>query len=512
VANRVTKGVRVIGRYALHDEIAAGGMATVHFGRLLGQAGFSRTVAIKRLHAQFAKDPDFVSMFMDEARLAARIHHPNVVSTLDVVARDGELFLVMEYIPGEALSKLARYVGQRAERIDPRIAVAIVAGFLHGLHAAHEARNERGEPLEIVHRDVSPQNVLVGTDGVARVVDFGVAKAVGRVHTTREGQLKGKLAYMAPEQIHGIDVTRRTDVYAASIVLWELLVGKRLFARENEAAVIVAALTADPPAPGTLVSGLPEALDRITLRGLARSPEARFATAREMALALEEAIDLALPSEVGAWVQETAGSPLGARATRVAEIESNPGVETELASDAPPSPPRVARAPSEPGDAKTLMTSATPGEEITPARGKRGLTLSVAVGVASAVAAFALIGRFASPVPAPIAPPQHALASPPPAAAPTALALPPSTGAPAEPPPPAPPADSQVADSPNEPSNGASATPEPSSPPASHPATSTQAGSARAAPARRPPPPPPRCDPPYRVDPSGRKIFKLECL
>src|SRR5271155_3750998 len=143
----------MIGRYALHGEIAAGGMATVHYGRLLGQAGFSRTVAIKRLHAQFAKDPDFVSMFMDEARLAARIHHPNVVSTLDVVARDGELFVVMDYIPGEPLSRLIRCAAERGERIDPRIAVSIVAGLLHGLHAPHESRNERGELLEVVHRD-----------------------------------------------------------------------------------------------------------------------------------------------------------------------------------------------------------------------------------------------------------------------------------------------------------------------------------------------------------------------
>ncbi|HEY2517346.1 MAG TPA: serine/threonine-protein kinase, partial [Polyangiaceae bacterium] len=359
----------MIGRYALHDEIAAGGMATVHFGRLLGQAGFSRTVAIKRLHAQFAKDPDFVAMFMDEARLAARIHHPNVVPTLDVVARDGELFLVMEYVPGEALSKLMRNAAQKGERIDPRISAAIVAGFLHGLHAAHEARNERGEPLELVHRDISPQNVLVGVDGVARVVDFGVAKAAGRIHTTREGQLKGKLSYMAPEQIHGIEVSRRTDIYAASIVLWELLTGKRLFARENEAAVMLAALTTEPVAPSSIVPGLAWALDRITLRGLARSPDARFRTARDMALELETALDLALPSEVGAWVQSVAGTTLGARASQVAEIESKSGVEVQLRSDAPA---------SEAGDGRTMMTAA--GAEPPPhARSKRAIMVGLVV-------------------------------------------------------------------------------------------------------------------------------------
>src|SRR5262245_51026591 len=170
----------VIGRYALHGELASGGMATVHLGRLLGPVGFSRTVAIKRLHAQYAQDPEFVSMFLDEARLAARIRHPNVVPTLDVVATSGELFLVMEYVPGESLSRLARAARDRMERMPPRIVSAIMSGVLHGLHAAHEAKSERGEPLGIVHRDVSPQNVLVGTDGVARVLDFGVAKAAGR--------------------------------------------------------------------------------------------------------------------------------------------------------------------------------------------------------------------------------------------------------------------------------------------------------------------------------------------
>src|SRR6476659_4224909 len=147
--------MRVVGRYALYDEIASGGMATVHCGRLLGPAGFSRTVAIKRLHAQFAKDPEFVSMFLDEARMAARIRHPNVVPTLDVVARDGELFLVMDFVHGESLSRLRRMARARNQRIHPMLAANLVSGALHGLHAAHYAMNERGEPLGIVHRDVS---------------------------------------------------------------------------------------------------------------------------------------------------------------------------------------------------------------------------------------------------------------------------------------------------------------------------------------------------------------------
>jgi serine/threonine protein kinase len=193
----------------MFGEIAAGGMATVHLGRLLGPVGFSRTVAIKRLHPQYAKDPDFVSMFLDEARVAARIQHPNVVPTLDVVSLEGELFLVMDYVAGESLGRLLRALRDRGPRVPPRIVGSIMTNVLYGLHAAHEARSERGEPLGLIHRDVSPQNVLVGLDGVARVLDFGVAKAAGRVQTTGDGQVKGKLSYMPPEQIAGGEIDRR---------------------------------------------------------------------------------------------------------------------------------------------------------------------------------------------------------------------------------------------------------------------------------------------------------------
>jgi serine/threonine protein kinase len=154
---------RVVGRYAIFDEIASGGMAAVYFGRLLGPAGFSRTVAIKRLHSEFAKDPDFVAMLLDEARVAARIRHPNVVSTLDVVFDGGELFLVMDYVEGESLSRIRR--ASHEKLIPISVVSAILTGILQGLHAAHEATSEGGQPLVLVHRDVSPQNILVGIEG-----------------------------------------------------------------------------------------------------------------------------------------------------------------------------------------------------------------------------------------------------------------------------------------------------------------------------------------------------------
>jgi len=297
-------------------------MATVHIGRLLGPVGFARTIAIKRLHPQYAKDPEFVSMFLDEARVAARIAHPNVCATLDVVATQGELFLVMEYLQGETLSRMIRAVRHRGEIIDPRVAVSVMAQTLHGLHAAHEAKSERGEALHIVHRDISPQNVLVGRDGITKVLDFGVAKAAGRFHTTREGNVKGKLPYMSPEQLRGQPVDRQTDIYAASVCLWEALTSKKLFKGDNEGSVLEQVLFGPIDPPSRWVPSVPPQLDALVMRGLERDKTKRFATAREFALALERALPPALASDVGDWVENVAGDVLNERAERIAEIES----------------------------------------------------------------------------------------------------------------------------------------------------------------------------------------------
>jgi serine/threonine protein kinase len=318
----VPRDGQVIGRYVLHDEIASGGMATVHIGRIVGPAGFSRTVAIKRLHAQYARDPEFVSMFLDEARLAARIHHPNVVSTIDVVAREGELFLVMEYVAGESLARLLS-AARQTDRIPLPIVLSVMIHALYGLDAAHEAKSSHGEPLAIVHRDVSPQNVLVGRDGVSRVLDFGVAKAAIRLQSTRDGQIKGKLRYMAPEQIQMKTVDRRADVYALSCVLWEALTSGQLFVADDPGAIVNLILNTNVPAPSARAPGLPAKLDAIVLRGLARDPAARFPTAVAMADELERLGPLATSREVGAWVERTCGDVLQARAARVADIESS---------------------------------------------------------------------------------------------------------------------------------------------------------------------------------------------
>ena len=293
-----------LGRYALHAEIAAGGMATVYLGRLHGAVGFGRTVAIKRLHPHLAKDPEFVAMFLDEAHLAARVQHPNVVPTLDVVTSDRELFLVLEYVRGESFSALIRAARAAGQTLPIPVVVAVVVGLLNGLHAAHEATDEQGKPLGIVHRDVSPQNVLVGADGVARVLDFGVAKAATRLQTTREGQLKGKVSYMAPEQLAG-EVTRRTDIYAAGVVLWEALTGKRLMKGDTEAQLLNAVLSMEILPPSTHNREVSGALDAVVMMAVAKKPEERFATALDMAIALEGAVRPASTREVSAGWKST---------------------------------------------------------------------------------------------------------------------------------------------------------------------------------------------------------------
>ncbi|HEX6245906.1 MAG TPA: protein kinase [Polyangiales bacterium] len=308
-------------RYAVCDEFAAGGMASVHFARLLGAHGFRRTVAVKRLLPHLSRNRDFALMLIDEARLAARVCHPNVVTTLDVVQSDGELLLVMEYVHGESLAKLSRWAGERGEPIPLAIACAIVADVLHGLHAAHEARDEQGAPLGLVHRDVSPQNMLIGVDGIPRIADFGVAKAAGRAQNTGDGILKGKLAYMAPEQLSSGEVSRASDLFAAAVVLWETLAGERLFAGKNHAETTFKLLSAPIPPLRAKSPGVSAELEAVVMRGLARDPTARFASARDMALAIEGCAPSVRPSELAAWVERVVGDRLASRLALLRSIE-----------------------------------------------------------------------------------------------------------------------------------------------------------------------------------------------
>jgi serine/threonine-protein kinase len=271
-------------------------------------------VAIKRLHRELASDPELRDAFAAEARLAARIRHPNVVSVLDVVADGDELYLVMELASAVPLSKLVQRAKEAGQRLPPSVAIGIVCSVLRGLQAAHE--------LGVVHRDVSPQNVLVGADGIARLVDFGIAKIESQA--TRGTALKGKPSYMAPEQLREGASDRRADVYAASVVLWELLTGARLFAGENDHAVMLKVLERSVDAPSRIAPGLPKELDAVVLRGLARDPDARFSTASSMAEALESSVSPATTSEIGRVVAELCADELADLESRTRAIETRP--------------------------------------------------------------------------------------------------------------------------------------------------------------------------------------------
>jgi serine/threonine-protein kinase len=335
---------RVLGsRYALYEAFAWGGMGSVHFGRLLGDAGYARTVAIKHLHHHLALDAEFVTMFVDEARMATRIRHPNVVPTLDVVVADGEVFVVLEYVHGEPLEKLVKATAASDEQVPLDVVCAVASDLLHGLHAAHEAKDERGAPLGIVHRDVSPHNVIVGTDGLARVADFGVAMAVGRLGSTRKGQVKGKLGYMAPEHLLGHVIDRRVDVYAAAVVIWECIAATKLFAAATDTARAGQILYApiEPPSHARSPDDEPgfdrltlAAIDRIVMKGLARDPDERYKTAREMAEELAEVVPAAPRTRVGDWVERIAKDELEKRARLISSIETDPSVRTSPSGQA----------------------------------------------------------------------------------------------------------------------------------------------------------------------------------
>ena len=482
-----------IGRYSVYEAIASGGMATVHFGRFTGPAGFVRTVAVKRMHAHLCHDGQFAAMFVDEARLASRIRHPNVVPILDVLATADELLLAMEYVHGEALGRLVRGRRDGGAKVPAAVASAVACDVLEGLHAAHEATDEAGHPLGIVHRDVSPDNILVGADGTSRVLDFGVAKAVHRLQVTREGQVKGKIAYMAPEQVRGDAVARTTDVYAASVVLWEMLTGEPLFAGVRDAEIVDKILFGVVDAPAVHASNVPEAINGVVLRGLARDPSRRFATAREMVQAVRAAVRPASATEVGDWLEFVAGDALAARAAFLARIERG-----DRAASAEPYPggpiSSVARDDTaDPNDdaAPTAVLPLTAAGSGKPRR----RWLWVAAGVIAAGTFAGAVGlsreiRRAGGTAAPSIPPAPPNLSPGPV--PSATGRPFAHEGPAAdvlmPPLPS----AQVA-------------------PADSPGPAPQ-GARRSRPLRPPPLHRRDCDPPYATDSDGTRHYKLECL
>jgi serine/threonine-protein kinase len=333
---------RRLGRYEVLTRLASGGMAAVYVARALGVAGFERLFAVKVLHPHLAHEQEFITMFLDEARLAARIRHPNVVPTTDISdTQDAGYYLVMDYIEGDHLGALLQRAYKLGARLPFPISLRIMVDALEGLAAAHALTDESGRRINLVHRDVSPHNVMVSTDGIARITDFGVAKAEVRLSTTRQGQFKGKLAYMAPEHASTGEADQRSDLFSIAIILWECLTGTRLFRAENQAATLNKICIEPIPMPSSVDPAL-EPFDTVLARGLARDLDERYQTAEEFAEAIEERADalggLANQRAVAKLVREYAGEKIERDRELIRQAIAEIGSSSMEPDTAPPPP------------------------------------------------------------------------------------------------------------------------------------------------------------------------------
>ncbi|MET0791382.1 MAG: serine/threonine-protein kinase, partial [Polyangiaceae bacterium] len=311
-SGEITQG-HVLGRYELLLPIAAGGMAMVWAARVKGTRGFQKIVAVKTMLSKLSEDAQFEQMFLDEAQLASQIRHPNVVEISDLGEQDGVLYLAMEWIDGVPLNQLMK-TAKAAGGVPLPIAVRIVMNASAGLHAAHELRDAKGQLIGLVHRDVSPQNILVSYDGVSKVVDFGVAKATAMGGgATVAGQLKGKVSYMAPEQVRGEPIDRRVDIFALGIVLYALTTGKHPFRRESEAATMYTIASDEVVvAPRKFLPDYPPSLEAVLLKALAKDAKQRYATASELQRALDQCLPVAeranTDEDVGTFMRKLFGN------------------------------------------------------------------------------------------------------------------------------------------------------------------------------------------------------------
>ncbi len=326
-----------LGRYELLLPIGSGGMASVYLARAAGPHGFERDVAIKIIHPHLREHVEMSHDLLEEAKLAARIRHPNVISVLEADRDEasGLVYLVMDYIEGDTLSYVLRQARSVSTKLlAPPIALKLMADALAGLHAAHELTSPTGDPLHVVHRDFSPQNILVGLDGVARLTDFGIAKAHGRAALTQTGFVKGKVCYMSPEQARGDELDRRSDVWAAGVVLWELLAGRPLFDHRDEMKIVMQLISEDPlPRLRTIRPEIPAALDDAVAAALTRDRGARLASAKELRDAVVTGWKRpADASEVAASIDALIGARVTERRSRAEEIRRE---RTSLSSGAP---------------------------------------------------------------------------------------------------------------------------------------------------------------------------------
>jgi serine/threonine-protein kinase len=277
-------------------------MAAIYVARQAGAGGFERLVVIKRVHRHLLGNREFCDMFLDEARISSLIRHQNVVSVIDIAEANAELFLVLEYVESLSLAQLLDAAKAVGELLPPPVIARIMSDALAGLHAAHEALGMRGESMHVVHRDVSPHNILVDTHGMSSIIDFGIAKAASRLATTGSGHFKGKFMYMAPEQVKQQTLDRRADVFSAGVVLYEALTGRGLFRGADEGDTVLSVLVTEIPDPSSLAPGISKELDAVAHEALERRRDQRFATAARFREALEAACPPAATDDVAAIV------------------------------------------------------------------------------------------------------------------------------------------------------------------------------------------------------------------
>jgi serine/threonine-protein kinase len=375
-----------IGRYRLCFEIAAGGMAMVYLARAEGPESFEKVVALKCIHRHLAREREFVEMFLDEARIVSRIHHANVCTLFDFGEADGTYYIAMEYLVGEPLSRVRKAVMQRRQfRDSPRMPfyiARVIADVCEGLHAAHELVGPSGAPLEVVHRDVSPQNLFVTYDGVAKVMDFGIASAQERVHQTATGQLKGKFAYMAPEQLWRLGTDRRADVWSLGVVLWEMLTNERLFRKPDELETMHAVTDGPIPPPSSHNPRVPRELDAIVLKALARDRNARYPTARELGRDLTRFVGTGAPiglAELSEWMHAL-----------FPDAEARKRQLVALARQAPAAIPIAHDGPAESQSETRLLGGGEDGDTQNVRRPRRWLLLAMLI----AIAPVGLLGYF----------------------------------------------------------------------------------------------------------------------
>lgn len=276
------------GRYQLLKRLARGGMGEVWLARQAGMDGFEKLVVIKRILPHLAEEDAFVHMFLDEGKIAARLNHSNIVNIFDLGQEGEYYFLAMEYIHGEDIRRIWKQASKADTALSPALACRIIADACAGLDFAHKKADQKGEPLHIVHRDVSPHNIIVSFDGGVKVIDFGIARARGRISHTATGTLKGRFEYMSPEHASGYEVDHRTDVFALGVVLWESLSGRRLFKRDSDTATLLAVSRCEVPLPSSLNPEIPPELDAVVLKALTADKDDRYVDAAAFRLALED--------------------------------------------------------------------------------------------------------------------------------------------------------------------------------------------------------------------------------